>query len=205
MPSSAIATDFIADTVTENSPCYEAIPPDRWVDEFGDYLYGYAFSRLHDRSAAEDAVQETFLAALQGLDRYQGKVEMKYWLRGILRNKTVDFIRRRVREFPSETLEQYDEAPSPIRRWFGIPTWRVDSWQFDPAEVLEDKDFWGVFEQCVAELGSPLREVFTLKEIENLSTEQICAEFNITPNNLWVMVHRARKRLKSALNQHWQA
>lgn len=183
---------------------HTAVAPEQWVERYGDFLYRYARSRLADRGAAEDAVQEAFLAALQGIDRYQGKVDMKFWLRGILRHKIVDHIRRQVREFPAETLKSFDEPPARMRRWFGIPTRRVDSWQFDPSEVAEDQDFWSLFQQCVAELPSPLREIYTLKEIESLSTDRICKDFGITPNNLWVMVHRARKRLKSALNERWQ-
>jgi len=182
-----------------------ATDPKDWLENYGDYLYRFALSRLHDREAAEDAVQETFLAAIRGLDSYTGDVEVKYWLRGILRNKTVDHIRRAVREMPLAELTDYDEPPSRLRSIFGIPARKVESWSFDPASVCENKEFWDVFSSCLSKIKSPLREVYTLKEIEGSATDEICREFGITPNNLWVMVHRARKQLKRCLLRNWGA
>lgn len=180
------------------------VDPERWVEEYGDYLYRYARSRVYDDAAAQDVVQETFLAALKGLDSFDGKADVKYWLRGILRNKTVDFIRKRVRETPVEELRDYDEEPNWSRRWMGTPGGRTDPWNFDPSSVHEDRDFWNVFQECLEDVKSPLREVYVLKEIDNVSTEQICEAFAITPNNVWVMVHRARKQLKRLLNERWE-
>ena len=67
---------------------------DQWVERYGDYLYRYALMRLRDPGTAEDAVQETFLAGIKHLEKFDGRVDVKYWLRGILKNKTVDHIRR---------------------------------------------------------------------------------------------------------------
>ncbi|MFT7515468.1 MAG: DNA-directed RNA polymerase specialized sigma24 family protein, partial [Candidatus Omnitrophota bacterium] len=70
--------------------------PDEWVDLYGDYLYRYALMRLKDSAAAQDVIQETFLAGFKGLEKFDGRVDIKYWLRGILRNKIVDYIRKAV-------------------------------------------------------------------------------------------------------------
>lgn len=68
------------------------IDPGKWVDDHGDYLFRYAFVRLHDECRAEDAVQETLLAALKNLNTFGGRASERTWLTGILRNKIVDIM-----------------------------------------------------------------------------------------------------------------
>src|ERR1044072_3112295 len=81
--------------------------PERWVDEHGDYLFKYALARLRDPAKAEDAVQETFLAALKGGKSFQGRSAEKSWLVGILKNKICDHYRKASRETPFTDLEFY--------------------------------------------------------------------------------------------------
>ena len=71
------------------------IDPNEWVDEYGDYLYRYAYSRLRDPNAAEEAVQETFLAGIRYYEQFSGKGSEQAWLLGILKRKIVDYVRRR--------------------------------------------------------------------------------------------------------------
>src|SRR5437868_4374707 len=71
-----------------------------WVDEHGDYLYRYALFRLRDPSRAEDAVQETLLAALQAYTNFAGRGSERTWLVGILKHKITDRFRRQSREAP---------------------------------------------------------------------------------------------------------
>lgn len=71
-----------------------------WVDQHGDYLFKYAVFRLRDSSAAEDAVQETFLAALKGYEKIEGRGSERTWLVGILKHKITDHFRRLTREAP---------------------------------------------------------------------------------------------------------
>jgi len=83
--------------------------PEQWVEDYGDYLYRYALSRICDPAMAEDLVQETFLAGIKGLGAFDNRVEIKFWLRGILRNKVVDYIRKDVRLKYVAELEEFDE------------------------------------------------------------------------------------------------
>ena len=83
--------------------------PDEWVDQYGDYLYRYAMMRLKDPIAVQDVLQETYIAGIKGLEKFDGRVEIKYWLRGILRNKIVDHIRKSVRERPYENPMEHGE------------------------------------------------------------------------------------------------
>jgi len=179
------------------------LDPEKWVDAYGDYLYKYALLRLKDPMAAQDAVQETLLAGFKGLDRFDGRVDIKFWLRGILRNKIVDYIRKAVRERPIENIEEYEPPDSVLYAYSGITQMRPKKWQFDPEEVFKRKEFMEIFHGCLSNLKGPMQQAFTLKELEGISTKEICEVMDITPNNLWVMLHRARNQLKDCLEKKW--
>ena len=76
-------------------------------------------------------------------------------------------------------------------------------WKFDPKHAYEQTEFWEVFYGCLSKLKDTMGQAFTLKELEGLSTEEICKELNLKPNNLWVVLHRARTQLKSCLEDNW--
>ena len=86
--------------------------PERWVELHGDYLFKYALIRLRDPAKAEDAVQETFLAALKGGKSFQGKSAEKSWLVGVLKNKIYDHYRKSSRETSFTDLEFYSDEES---------------------------------------------------------------------------------------------
>ena len=81
--------------------------PEQWVELHGDYLFRYALMRLRDASKAEDAVQETFLAALRGGRNFAGRSAEKSWLVGILKKKVSDHFRKASRETPFTDLDFY--------------------------------------------------------------------------------------------------
>ena len=180
--------------------------PETWVDQYGDYLYRYALMRLKDPAAAQDVLQETYIAGFKGLEKFDGRVNVKYWLRGILRNKIVDYIRKAVREQPYENpleLEDDDGISHNKMKYFGIPSSEPMPWDFEPHQAYEQTEFWSIFRNCVDQLNENHRRAFVLKEIEGLSTEEVCEIMDISPNNLWVVIHRARTQLKSLLEKNW--
>lgn len=177
--------------------------PAGWVANYGDYLYRYALMRLKDPSAAEDAVQETLLAAWKARDRFDGRVAEKYWLRGILRNKVVDHIRKAVREHPVSNGEIGDVQDRRLLELTGVPTRHPQPWQFDVYRAYEKDEFWDVFRSCMGTLSGAMQKAFTLKMLEGVSTEETCKILGVTANNLWVMLHRARAQLKACLEKKW--
>jgi RNA polymerase sigma-70 factor (ECF subfamily) len=177
--------------------------PDTWLDEHGDYLLQYAFVRLRNRAAAEDALQETFLAAIKAFERYDGKTPVRYWLRGILRHKVVDYIRKASREVAVDDTESGEILDSFKFKAFGILDQNPPDWKFDPQNAFERKEFMSVFYHCMKHLNDQMGQAFILRELEGLSTNEICKQLDLTPNNLWVMLHRARKQLKSCLESNW--
>jgi len=185
--------------------------PSTWVEKYGDYLYRNAMLRLRDRELAEEAVQETFLAALSARSRFSGRSTEKTWLVGILKHKIIDALRKLSREVP---VEDVDLLPSEEERpfyedgeWRGH--WRKESgaaprdWGKSPARALEDKEFWRVFHQCVSGLPPRLARAFTLREVDGLAGSEICKVLGITSTNFWVMLHRSRLQLRRCIEVHW--
>ena len=184
--------------------------PESWVDEHGDYLYSFALLRLRDRELAEEVVQETFLAALKARNNFAQLSSERTWLIGILKHKIIDHFRRSSRERPVadfETAWNDDDSFMTSGEW--VRHWNREyapvEWKDDPTQVVEQQEFWEVFNRCLAQLPRRLAEVFTLREIDGLSSEEICKTLNISPNNLWVMLHRARALLRRSSETSWFA
>lgn len=179
-------------------------PPEQWVDAYGDYLYGFAMSRLRNAEAANDCVQDTFLAGIKALDRFDGSRDIKFWLRGIMRNKIVDQIRKSVKENQVD-IEAEDEAlmESFWFKYSGIVTTNPDPWEFNPRKYFDNGEFWVVFDRCIQKVKDPARQAFVLRVLEDQTTEEVCKVMDIKPNYLWVLLHRARAQLKVLLEEHW--
>ena len=185
-------------------------PPDcaAWLDQHGDYLFKYAIFRLRDESAAEDAVQETFLAALKAYGNFEGRGSERTWLVGILKHKITDHFRRVTREAPIGEDAGEDEETDLFRnsgQWTGHwdPDHAPTDWQATPLELVERDDFWKVFSDCLSPLPQRTASVFTLREVDGLKSDEICEMLSISPNNLWVMLHRARLHLRNCLEMNW--
>ena len=184
-----------------------ALDPERWVDEHGDYLFHFALSRVRDAVVAEDLVQEALLAALRGVERYQGRSTERTWLTGILRNKLLDHYRKSGRETPFTDLEFFEDEE---RQAFDNPVfpghWTTEAGpqEWDRiGESLDREVFWAAFQGCTRKLPEKVARVFLLREVDELPTEEICAALCVTPNNLWVMLHRARMALRRCLEENW--
>jgi RNA polymerase sigma-70 factor, ECF subfamily len=190
--------------MTETKEAKHQIPdPALWVDEYGDYLYRYALQRTRSTQLAEDMVQETFLAALKSKDRFSGKSSVKTWLIGILKHKIIDHIRKNSKEQTVSELSSDDQAIDDLFDKGGHWKKPPSDWNADPSELLERGEFWQVFEDCVGRLPSQQADAFTMREIEDTKTEEICKVLSITPTNLWVSLHRARARLRKCLEENW--
>ena len=178
--------------------------PDQWVAQYGDFLYRYAYVRLRDKARAEDAVQETFLAAIKARERFKEGQSERAWLVGILRHKVIDTIRKSAREVSVEDTEAADFENSALFKVAGIPSVNQPRWKFSPRKALEQKEFWDVFSGCLTKLKNLMHSSFVLKELEGWTTEETCKELGINANHLWVLIHRARAQLKTCLEANWE-
>lgn len=177
--------------------------PELWVDQYGDVLYSYALSRLNNVSSAEDVVQETFLAAFRSKEKFTGEASLQTWLISILKHKIVDLIRKESRETVAEETDAIEE---PADQFFDRKGhWRVApaDWKIHPGKVLEQKEFMNVLSGCLGHLPDKLRRLFVLRELEELETEEICGKLGISSSNLWVMLYRARMKLRGCLSENW--
>ena len=182
--------------------------PESWVDQYGDFLYRFTLSRIKDPSIAEDLVQETFLAALKAQKNFQGRSTARTWLIAILKHKIVDHIRKRVREQTSNKPESKFDTPAnyAVDNSFNDDgDWRIrpSKWAADPMKLYEQKEFMNVLYQCLGELPERQAEAFMMREIDGLSTAEICKVLNISATNSWVMLYRARMWLRQCLENNW--
>jgi RNA polymerase sigma-70 factor (TIGR02943 family) len=171
------------------------------VEQERAYLLRYAALQLHDRHAAEDAVQETLLAALAGEAGFAGRSSLRTWLTGILKHKIVDSIRRLSRESTlaaDDAAADLDDLFDARGHWVAAPQpWR------QPDASLEQKEFFAVLEACLARLPARTGQAFMMREHLGLATGDICKELDVTPTHVWVLLHRARLALRQCLQTNW--
>ena len=169
-------------------------------------LLRYARLHLRDSSAAEDAVQDTLVAALQAAATFRRESSLQTWLISILRRKLIDQLRRRRREIPGSEvgLNADDAADSGLleRLFEQNGHWAVQpqAWQ-RPDAALEQAGFFAALETCVQSLPELTARVFVLREVDGLAATEICKELRLSASNYWVMMHRARLRLRECLEQ----
>jgi RNA polymerase sigma-70 factor, ECF subfamily len=180
-----------------------------WVDRHGDYLYAFAFSRVHEETIAEDLVQETLLAALQARNAFSGKSNERTWLTGILKHKIIDHFRRASRQVDltdeEKDMSSYDYLFERDDEWNGH--WNNNlapiQWSSTPEAVLERSEFRGIVTHCLGELPERAANAFALREMEGLEAKEICDVLMISLSNYWVLMHRARLHLRRCLEFNW--
>ena len=175
------------------------LEPSQWVEQHGDYLFNYCLKRVYSREIAEDLTQETFLAAYRSKDSFEGKSSERTWLVSILKRKIVDFYRKKA-------VQKEDPEVN-----FELPFYQSGRW--NPGRVpgnwkkeeksLETKEFYDILAYCLSLLPEKWQSTFSLKVMEEISSEKICKELNISKSNLWVILHRARLKLRECLEENW--
>ena len=157
-------------------------------------LLRFAKRKIRDESLAEDAVQDTLLAAMLGLARFQGQSALRTWLFGILNHKIQDTWRREMRyvSISSDNDDDEDDRSNQIM----APADSDPAYQFSRAQFLDD------LSDEVDRLPPTLRDVFMMQAVEEKPTEEVCEELQISEANCWVRLHRARKRLGDRLQAH---
>jgi len=161
--------------------------------------------RVRDAALAEDLLQETLLAAVGSHQAHAGRSSERTWLVGIMKHKVIDYFRRIARNAEFQLMLEDDDESEWFEKsgpWCGH--WREDraplSW---PIHALESREFWETFERCLAKLPRQMSIAFTLREIDGLSSSEICEILKVTPSNLWVLLHRSRVKLRQLLESEW--
>jgi RNA polymerase sigma-70 factor, ECF subfamily len=170
------------------------------VERERTYLLRYASLQLRDSHAAEDAVQETLVAALAGEATFQGRANLRTWLTGILKHKIIDTIRRLSRDSTAVDLDDFDGLFVEDGHWINAP----GAWA-DPDAALEQKGFFAALEACLERLPRKTAQAFMMREHLGLETGEICKELAVTPTHCWVLLYRARMALRECLDKEWFA
>lgn len=176
------------------------------LESYRRALTRYAMRALRNTADAEDVVQETLAAAVASPQAFTGRSSPMTWLHGILKHKIVDIFRRQSRETPLDELperewqEPGDALFTPDGHWREVPA----SWGC-PEAALTRRDFLRVLEDCIASLPESVARVFTMRELLQMEVNEICDALHISPNNCFVMLHRARMKLRVLLEQRWFA
>jgi RNA polymerase sigma-70 factor (TIGR02943 family) len=185
---------------TENNK----LRPHQWVELHADYLYTYTIGRIGDEEQAKDLVQETFLAALEKSDKFEGKSSERTWLTAILRNKIVDVYRKRSgvinADINKAEQEQAHFFNSDDGHWNSEHAPQEFGIDHDP---IVNKEFNQILQKCMQKLPALWMSVFTMKHMDDETTEIICAELKLTTANFWVIIHRTKLNLRACLQKNW--
>lgn len=192
------------------SPGAPSTDPLEWFERYADYLFAYARRRVRENAAAEDLVQETFLAALSKGVSFSGKSSEKTWLTGILKHKIYDYFAKNSRQAeltPEESdLSGYDYLFDRDGEWSGHWDEKYAPADWDnhsPLQNVEDGEFQAAFHSCLTKLPERIAGVFVMREVDGLDGAEICGLLMISTNNYWTMMHRARIHLRRCLEVNW--
>jgi RNA polymerase sigma-70 factor (ECF subfamily) len=178
------------------------------VDRYQASLVRLARMYVRDRSTAEEVVQETWLAVLNGIDRFEGRSSLKTWLFRILVNRAKTRGQREARSVPFSSIGPDEPSVDPDR--FQGETephpggWREppQRWDGDPEERLLAGESRALILDTIEQLPPNQRAVITLRDIEGLSSEEARNVVDVSETNQRVLLHRARSKVRRALEQY---
>ncbi|MDD9316575.1 RNA polymerase factor sigma-70 [Acinetobacter lactucae] len=189
-------------------------------DDLWDYLHNpaflqdlrqqmikFAFLQLSSLPQAEDVVQEALTSAFQNLDSFKGRAAFKTWVFAILKNKIIDVVRQKSRLVAMSELFKDEESELSVDELFDASGhWHKyeapQAWQ-SPEEMMEQADFWIIFEACLNHLPAKYAQVFMMREVIELSSNEICSKLELSISNFNVLMYRSRTRLRECLENKW--
>jgi RNA polymerase sigma-70 factor (ECF subfamily) len=182
------------------------------VERYQRPLARLARLRVANDAAAEDVVQETWLAVLGGLARFEGRSSFRTWLFRIAENRAITRGRGDARLLPlgellSDAAGEAGRGPTVAQdrflaggRWDGHWAIAPESWAPDAEQHLLAGEARAVLAAAIAELPPAQQIVLTLRDVEGWPSEDVCTALEISPGNQRVLLHRARARLRVALD-----
>lgn len=174
------------------------------LEPYRQALTRYAQRWLRSQADVEDAVQDTLVAAMMSPEGFADRATVKTWLHGILKHKIIDTYRRQAREPVREVRPENELADETDALFTADGHWREAPADWgDPEAALQQRQFRDVLESCLASLPENCARAFKMREMMGLEVGQICDVLGITSDNCYVMLHRARLRLRALLEQRW--
>jgi len=179
----------------------------RLIAEYGPAMLRVARRHVSNRAIAEEIVQDAWLGVLRGLERFEGRSSLRTWIFRILRNTAISRAEREVRTVPFSSLDDEGDDPAVEEsrfqaegRWAGH--WAAPPEAWSPEARLLDAETRDVVERAIAELPRAQAMVISLRDVEGFSPEEVCNVLEISESNQRVLLHRARSRVRAALEDH---
>lgn len=167
------------------------------LEEHGPALLGYARRFVGDDARAEEVVQDALVAVYRAIDKFEGRGSFRGWLFKAVHNKAIDELRSRRRYVDAEPGDPDHGCFGPDGHWERP----CPDWEAILGERLDAKALIPRVRSELDRLPHGHREVLLLKEVHGLTTEDICATLGISPGNLRIRLHRARKALRAAVER----
>ena len=171
-------------------------------------MLAVAQTYVRDRATAEEVVQETWLGVIGGLDRFEGRSTLKTWILSILVHKAKSRGVREARSVPFASLGPDEPAVPPERfrdRGEAHPGhWRASprTWSASAASAVQDRETLRLVLGAIAALPPAQRTVIRMRDVEGYGPEEVCAALDVSEANQRVLLHRARSRVRAALEAH---
>jgi len=185
---------------------------DELVRQHHSTLTRMARGYVADREVAEEVVQDTWMAVIEGLGRFEGRSSLRTWIFGIMIHKAKD---RGVREKRHTTFSSFasvdddsDETVDPSRfhqsgEWAGHWAFPPRSWDDQtPEKLLTSQQAVNAMNRAIEALPRTLKEVLMLRDVEGVEVKEACELLKITGTNLYVRLHRARERVRQAVETY---
>jgi RNA polymerase sigma-70 factor (ECF subfamily) len=177
-------------------------------------LLRFAMAYVRNRAVAEEVVQETWLGVLKGIERFEGRASLKTWIFRILANKAKTRAEREGRTIPfSAFADSFDDGPSVEAerflpaddpRWPGHWAAAPSSWSEIPEDHLLTREALARLRSAIDELPAMQRRVIILRDVEGWTAEEVCTLLELTEGNQRVLLHRARSKVRTALERYFE-
>jgi RNA polymerase sigma-70 factor, ECF subfamily len=167
------------------------------VGRYQQSMLRLARSLVPSQAVAEEAVQDTWMGVVRGIDRFEGRASLKTWLFHILVNRARSAGFREHPNAPIETLHTVDPTRFDVHGQWADP---VEPWT-DASDNRLDAASWSpVLHSALDDLPPRQRQVVMLRDVEGLSHQEACAVLGISVGNQRILLHRGRSRLRERLD-----
>jgi RNA polymerase sigma-70 factor, ECF subfamily len=174
-------------------------------------MLAVAQNYVKGRAVAEEVVQEAWLGVIKGLDRFEGRSSLKTWILSILVNQAKTRGVREARSVPFASLAPEGDEPAVDPERFRSPDesypghWRAfpGDWGRSAAAAVQDRETLRLVMGAIADLPDAQQAVIRMRDVEGYSSAEVCQALDVSEGNQRVLLHRARSRVRSALERHF--
>ena len=174
----------------------QAIDTGELVDKHSDYLLSFAMSKLRDIDLSKDLVQDTFVSAITKIETFENRSNIRTWLTSILNRKIIDHWRRAETRY-TDPISSFFNQDDPGKHWI-LDKKENSNFETIEDEIMHDETNMDLFD-CIDKLPKKWQGVISSKYLDEKVSEDICKDLDITPSNLWVIIHRAKLLLRDCL------